>query len=65
MKQAFSVQGMSCEHCVRMVTQAVQALDPAAQVQVDLAAGRVQVESGQARERLVEAIEEEGYTVAG
>ena len=28
--QVFKVQGMSCGHCVRAVTNAVQALDAAA-----------------------------------
>ncbi len=62
--QAFQVQGMSCGHCVRAVTQAVQAIDPQAQVQVDLDSGRVQVQSPQPREALAQAIRDEGYTVA-
>eukprot|EP01034_Spumella_vulgaris_P015351 gene15351-19597_t len=36
---------MTCGHCVRAVTQAVQALDPAASVKVDLGAKEVGVES--------------------
>eukprot|EP01030_Chromulinospumella_sphaerica_P024841 gene24841-24944_t len=32
---------MTCGHCVRAVTQAVQALDPAASVKVDLGAKEV------------------------
>jgi len=28
--QVFNVQGMSCGHCVKAITTAVQALDPAA-----------------------------------
>ncbi|MCQ4187772.1 heavy-metal-associated domain-containing protein, partial [Klebsiella pneumoniae] len=43
--QVFNVSGMTCSHCERAVTQAIQALDPQAQVQVDLAAGTVQVQS--------------------
>ena len=35
------VAGMTCQHCVRAVTQAIQAEDPRAAVQVDLAAGPV------------------------
>ena len=37
MKQVFDVDGMSCNHCAKAVTKAVQQLDPQAQVQVDLA----------------------------
>jgi copper chaperone len=64
MKQTFQVQGMSCQHCVKAVTQAVQSVDPQAQVQVDLGAGRVDVESGQDPTAIARAIEEEGYKVA-
>ncbi|QEY65074.1 heavy-metal-associated domain-containing protein [Metapseudomonas lalkuanensis] len=59
--QVFKVQGMSCGHCVRAITQAVQARDQAADVQVDLAAGEVRVASRLAEEQVLEAIREEGY----
>ncbi|MCY1185557.1 copper ion binding protein [compost metagenome] len=59
--QVFKVQGMSCGHCVRAITQAVQARDQAAEVQVDLAAGEVRVASRLAQEQVLEAIREEGY----
>ena len=64
MNQSFDVQGMSCGHCERAVTQAVKALDPAAQVKVDLAAGKVEVQTTQPREAVAQAIAAEGYTVA-
>ncbi|MFZ5635898.1 MAG: heavy-metal-associated domain-containing protein [Pseudomonadota bacterium] len=58
----FDVQGMHCGHCVRAITRAVQALDPAARVDIDLAAGTVDVESGTATpSQIVEAIASEGY----
>ncbi len=59
--QVFKVQGMSCGHCVRAITLALQACDPAAEVQVDLGAGEVRVASGLAVEQLLEAIRQEGY----
>ena len=62
--QVFNVQGMTCGHCVKAVTRAVQRVDPAAKVEVDLPSGRVTVESGVARERIADAIREEGYTIA-
>ncbi|WP_455924139.1 cation transporter [Pseudomonas putida] len=62
--QEFNVQGMTCGHCVRAVTQAVQALDAAAVVEVDLATAKVRVQSQQSPAAIVEAIREEGYTVA-
>ncbi|MNF44458.1 Copper chaperone CopZ [compost metagenome] len=61
--QVFKVQGMSCGHCVRAITQAVQARDQAADVQVDLASGEVRVASRLAEEQVLEAIREEGYQV--
>ena len=64
MKQIFDVQGMSCNHCAKAVTQAVQQLDPQAQVLVDLAGKRVEVESTQSREVIAKAIADEGYAVA-
>ncbi|MCC2676363.1 MAG: copper chaperone [Ramlibacter sp.] len=63
MKQSFDVQGMSCGHCVKAVTEAVQSLDPQAEVQVDLAKGKVQVMSQQDHAAIARAIEEEGYKV--
>jgi copper chaperone len=63
MNQTFNVQGMTCGHCERAVTQAVQRVDPAAQVTIDRPAGKVEVHSAQPRERLAQAIAEEGYAV--
>ena len=45
---AFDVKDMSCGHCVASITKAVQAIDAGAQVNVDLARHRVQVEPVQA-----------------
>ena len=59
--QVFNVQGMSCGHCVKAITQALQAKDPAASVRVDLAAREVGVESVLTVEQVIAAITEEGY----
>jgi copper chaperone len=64
MNQTFEVQGMTCGHCERAVTQAVKTLDPQAQVKVDRAAGKVEVDTTQPREAVARAIAEEGYAVA-
>jgi copper chaperone len=63
MQYVFEVQGMTCGHCERAVTQAVQGVDPTAQVRIDRAASRVEVQSEAPREALSAAIAEEGYTV--
>lgn len=62
--QTFNVQGMSCGHCVKAITQALQSKDPAADVQVDLSAKTVQVQSSLDADAVVEAIKEEGYEVS-
>jgi copper chaperone len=64
MNQTFDVKGMTCSHCERAVTQAVKTVDPAAQVKIDLPAGKVEVQTTQPREVIAHAIAEEGYTVA-
>lgn len=62
--QQFKVSGMSCGHCVRAVTQAIKALDPAVQVDVDLAAGVVRVDGDVPAAQLEAAIRGEGYEVS-
>ncbi len=57
------VKGMSCQHCVKGVTRAIQEQDPQAEVQVDLASGRVQARTTLPHEALVQAITDEGYEV--
>ena len=59
----FSVTGMTCGHCEKAVTQAVKQLDPQADVKIDRAANKVEVDSSQARDLLAKAIAEEGYAV--
>ncbi len=59
----FQVEGMSCGHCVKAVTQAVQEVDAAASVVVDLAAQQVRVESTADRAALAGAIAEAGFPV--
>ena len=63
MHQVLNVQGMTCGHCERAVTEAVKTVDPQAMVKIDLATGVVEINSAQPREALASAITEEGYTV--
>jgi copper chaperone len=55
------VKGMSCQHCVRAVTQAVQDKDPQAEVSIDLTQGQVSVNTTLALAPLLQAIVDEGY----
>ncbi|MFO1244693.1 MAG: cation transporter [Ramlibacter sp.] len=63
MNQTFNVQGMTCGHCERTVTQAVKSVDPAAEVKIDRTTGKVDVQSDQPHEAIARAIAEEGYAV--
>ncbi len=62
--QEFQIPNMSCGHCVRAITEAVQALDPAAKVQTDVAKRQVQVDSNVPREALVQQLNNAGYAPA-
>jgi copper chaperone len=59
--QVFNVQGMTCGHCVKAVTRAVQEQDAAAKVEIDLAAKQVRVQSELGQEQILTAIRDEGY----
>ena len=52
MNQIFTVQGMTCGHCERAVTTAIKQLDPHAEVRIDRPQNRVEVNSGQPREKI-------------
>jgi len=58
------VEGITCGHCVSTVTRAIKAVDPEANVQVDLQSGRVRVEGRSSVEVLGKAIAEAGYPAA-
>jgi len=60
----FDVDGMTCGHCVQAVTRAVKAVDSAAEVNVDLAAKRVAVETRATADAVAQAITEAGYPVS-
>lgn len=64
MEHEFHVEGMTCGHCERAVTNAVHEVDASAQVQIDRTQKKVVVQSAAERESLRHAIAEEGYQVA-
>jgi copper chaperone len=63
MNQIFDVKGMTCGHCEKAVTSAIRQLDPQAQVRIDRANNRVEIDTTKDRSALAEAIREEGYQV--
>jgi copper chaperone len=58
----YQVPDMSCDHCVRAITKAVQAVEPGASVQVDLPNHRVQVTGTEESIRIEHAIRDAGYS---
>lgn len=59
---SFDVKDMTCGHCIKTITHAVQAVDPAAKVQIDLQAHRVEIESASTAAELSQAIVRAGYS---
>ncbi|MBC7726501.1 MAG: heavy-metal-associated domain-containing protein [Microbacteriaceae bacterium] len=55
---------MTCDHCVRTVTQTVQRVDNQATVVIDLSSHQLQIESAQPAQAFVAALTEEGYAPA-
>lgn len=64
-KSILKVDGMSCEHCIKAITNAVGALPSVSNVSVDLKAKTVTVEHGQALslDKIKYEIEEQGYDI--
>ena len=56
-----SVTGMTCDHCVRSVTKALQAVAGVEKVSVSLDTGRARVDGKASPGALIQAIEKEGY----
>ncbi|MDO9525274.1 MAG: heavy-metal-associated domain-containing protein [Gemmobacter sp.] len=56
-----SVPDMSCGHCKASVETALKALDPSAQVQVDLATRQVTLETNASATRVIAALQDVGF----
>ncbi|MCE7031234.1 heavy-metal-associated domain-containing protein [Lysobacter sp. GX 14042] len=57
----FEVEGISCAKCSDKIHQALTTVDPTAQVEVDVDAGRVRVEGVLAKEQAIAALGGAGY----
>lgn len=58
------VEGMTCGHCVRAITTAIQKLDSSALVDIDLSTGHVGIRSKSVSTKTAsQAIQDEGYAV--
>lgn len=65
MKKKILIEGMSCNHCVGHVKEALEALDGVSDIDVSLEENYAIVETTVENNILKEAIEEEGYDVVG
>jgi len=64
--RTYSVDGMTCAHCVAAVTSEVTKVAGVAGVEVNLAAGTVTVTGESVDDAAVrDAVDEAGYTVVG
>jgi copper chaperone len=65
MSATYAVEGMTCEHCVRSVTEEVADVAGVERVEVDLASGRLVVHGTGVDDAAVRAaVDEAGYAVA-
>lgn len=64
MKKTLTVEGMSCQHCVKEVKNALSQLEGVRSVEVDLATKKVEIEGDSLQDAILkEAVEEAGYQV--
>jgi Cu+-exporting ATPase len=59
-----TVEDMTCKHCVGRVTKAVQEIDQAAKVEIDLPTKKVKIDSQANLDRIAKAIDDAGYPVS-
>jgi copper chaperone len=57
----FDVKGMTCDNCVRHVTEAIKGVEGVRDAKVSLAENTAVVEGDFDERKIVEAVEEEGY----
>lgn len=63
-QQLWSVPGMTCDHCVRAISESVGAVDGVVGVDVDLTNKTVSVTGSAADAHVRAAIEDAGYEAA-
>ncbi|NLY77685.1 MAG: heavy-metal-associated domain-containing protein [Tissierellia bacterium] len=64
MKKVMLVEGMSCQHCVKAVTNALTSIEGVSNVKVDLESKKVEVEGEKLVDAILkEAVEDAGYDV--
>ena len=62
--QRYSVPDMTCGHCAGTIDRAVKAIDPRAEVTIDLPAKQISVRTGAPEAQIADAIRSAGYEAA-
>ncbi|ASG20752.1 MULTISPECIES: heavy-metal-associated domain-containing protein [Nitrospirillum] len=65
MSASYRIDGMTCQGCARSVTKAIQAVAPAAEVDVDVEAGVVTVTGPADGAQVRGAVEDAGFDFVG
>ena len=64
-RATLTIEGMSCGHCVRAVTRALEEMEDVRVEHVEIGAARVAYDAARtAPERMATALRDEGYEVA-
>lgn len=63
--EVLQIEGMSCDHCVKSVREALQGVSGAAVESVEIGRAEVNAAPGTSRDALVEAVEGVGFDVVG
>jgi copper ion binding protein len=66
MKTTLKVTGMSCEHCVKHVTEALESIEGVKKVKVSLKAGEALIDHAEAvpLDAMLQAVSDAGYSAA-
>jgi copper chaperone CopZ len=64
-KTEVEIDGMSCEHCVKAVTQALQSLPGVKSARVEIGKAVITSDAPVSRDAIANAIADEGYRVRG
>ncbi|HBG50824.1 CopZ family metallochaperone [Candidatus Macondimonas diazotrophica] len=57
------IDGMTCGHCVKAVSSALEQIPGVRAVRVDLERGQAEIDGSAELAQLIEAVREEGYDV--
>jgi len=65
-ERVFSVSGMSCQHCVMSVREAIEEIDGVSEAVVELEAetAKVTFADNVSEDDIIEAVTEEGFTIS-